>query len=88
MIVSHKPIMIAAAAPLRGQSPDLHQQSHCHELQLPYLSTVRTHNGVKYYARMAVKFFFSGKACWVVGWFGIRGGTVSYWQFRAVFPYL
>jgi hypothetical protein len=30
--------MIAAAAPLRGHPPDLHQQCHGHELQLPYLS--------------------------------------------------
>ena len=38
LIVSCKPIMIAAAAPLRGP-PDLHQQSHGHELLLPYQST-------------------------------------------------
>jgi len=30
----------------------------------------------------------SGKARWVAGWFGIHGGTVPYWQFPAVFPYL
>jgi len=36
LIVFHKPIMIAAAAPLRGP-PDLHQQPHGHELLLPYL---------------------------------------------------
>ena len=30
----------------------------------------------------------SGKARWVVGWFGIHGGTVPYWQFPAAFPYL
>jgi len=29
--------MIAAAAPLRGHSSDLHQQHHGHELQLPYM---------------------------------------------------
>ena len=34
LIVSCKPIMIAAAAPLRGP-PDLHQQPHGHELLLP-----------------------------------------------------
>jgi len=28
--------MVAKAAPLCGHSPDLHQQSHGHELQLPY----------------------------------------------------
>jgi hypothetical protein len=53
-----------------------------------YLNTARTHNGVRYYARMAVEFFVSGKARWVIGWFGIHGGTVPYWQFPAVFPYL
>ena len=53
-----------------------------------YLSTVRTHGSVKYYARMAVEFFVSGKARWVPGWFGIHGGTAPYWQFPAVFPYL
>ena len=37
LVVSHKPIMIAAAAPLRGPS-DLRQQPHGHELQLPYLT--------------------------------------------------
>ena len=35
LIVSHKPIMIAAAAPVRGP-PDLRQLPHGHELQLPY----------------------------------------------------
>jgi hypothetical protein len=35
LIVSHKPIMIAAAAPLRGHPSDLHQQPHGHELLLP-----------------------------------------------------
>lgn len=43
---------------------------------------------LKYHARMAVEFFVPGKARWVVGWFGINGGTVPYWQFPAVFPYL
>jgi hypothetical protein len=35
LIVSHKPIMIAAAAPLCGHPLDLDQQPHGHELQLP-----------------------------------------------------
>ena len=34
LVVSHKPIMIAAAAPLRHAS-ELHQHAHGHELQLP-----------------------------------------------------
>ena len=38
LIVSHKPIMIAAAAPLPGHPSDLHQQPHGHELLLPYRS--------------------------------------------------
>ena len=36
----------------------------------------------------AVEFFVSGKARWVTGWFGTYGGTMPYWQFPAVFPYL
>ena len=35
LIVSHKPIMIAATAPLRGHLSDLQQQPCGHELQLP-----------------------------------------------------
>lgn len=53
-----------------------------------YLSTVRTHGGTRYYARMAVEFKNGGKMRWVAGWFGIHGGTVPWWQFPAVFPYL
>jgi hypothetical protein len=53
-----------------------------------YLSTVRTHNGVRYFARMAVEFFVSGKSRWVAGWFGVHLGTMPYWGFPAVFPYL
>src|SRR5215470_3867156 len=37
LAVSHKPIMIAAAAPLPGPS-DLRQHAHGHELQLSYLN--------------------------------------------------
>ena len=40
-IGNHKPIMIAAAAPLRGHPSDLRQQPHGHELQLPYPGTTR-----------------------------------------------
>jgi len=55
-----------------------------------YLSTVRTHNGVRYYARMAVEFFVAGKARWDVGWFGANpyGGTLPVWRFPEVWPYL
>ena len=48
-----------------------------------YLNTVRWHNGVRYYARMAVKFWYGGKWRWDVGWF--RSG---FWTFSLVFPYL
>jgi hypothetical protein len=37
---------------------------------------------------MAVEFKNGGKMRWVVGWFGIHGGTVAWWQFPAVWPYL
>ena len=53
-----------------------------------YLNTVRTHGATRYYARMAVEFKNSGKMRWVVGWFGTHGGTVPWWQFPAVWPYL
>ena len=42
-----------------------------------------------YYARMDVKFYYGGKWRWDTGWFGYAyGGTVPWWQFPAVFPYL
>jgi hypothetical protein len=53
-----------------------------------YLNTVRSHNGTRYYARMAVKFWYGGKWRWDTGWFGYQGGTLPWWQFPAVFPYL
>ena len=53
-----------------------------------YLNTVRTHGAARYYARMAIEFKNGGKMHWVVGRFGIHGGTVPWWQFPAVFPYL
>jgi hypothetical protein len=37
---------------------------------------------------MAVEFKNGGKMRWVVGWFGTHGGTVAWWQFPAVWPYL
>jgi hypothetical protein len=48
-----------------------------------YLNTVRWHDGTRYYARMAVKFWYAGKWRWDTGWF--KGG---YWVFPLVFPYL
>ena len=33
-----------------------------------YLNTVRLHGSARYYARMAIEFFVSGKARWQVGW--------------------
>ena len=53
-----------------------------------YLNTVRKHGVTRYYARTAVEFKNGGKMRWVVGWFGIRGGTVAWSQFPAVWPYL
>jgi len=54
-----------------------------------YLSTVKTHGGTKYYARMAAKLFVSGKARWEVGWLRTYpGATVPMWQFPLVYPYL
>jgi hypothetical protein len=53
-----------------------------------YLNTIRWHNGVRYYARMAVRFWYAGKWRWDVGWFGYHGGRVPWWSFPAVFPYL
>jgi hypothetical protein len=61
------------------------------QLQMPvllavgwvYLNTIRWHNGARYYARMAVKFWYAGKWRWDVGWF--RSG---YWVFPSVYPYL
>lgn len=48
-----------------------------------YLSTVRAHDGTRYYARMAAEFWYAGKWRWSAGW--IENG---YWAFPAVFPYL
>lgn len=53
-----------------------------------YLNTVKTHGATRYYARMAVEFSNGGKMHWVVGGLGIHGGTVPWWQFPAVWPYL
>jgi hypothetical protein len=47
-----------------------------------YLNTVRWHNGTRYYARMAVRFWYAGKWRWDAGRF--RSG---YWVFPLVFPY-
>ena len=48
-----------------------------------YLSTIRWHNGTRYFARMAVKFWYGGKWRWDVGWLGN-----GFWTFPPVFPYL
>ncbi len=48
-----------------------------------YLNTIRWHNGTRYYARMAVKFWYSGKWRWDVGW--LRNG---FWTFPLTSPYL
>lgn len=53
------------------------------------LSTVRMHGSARYYARMAVEFFVSGKARWVVGWYPHYNcsGCAAYWGFPLVWPY-
>lgn len=48
-----------------------------------YLNTIRSHNGTRYYARMAVKLWYGGKWRWDAGW--LRNG---FWTFPLVFPYL
>ena len=48
-----------------------------------WLSTIRTHNGVRYYARMAVALWYAGRWHWDVGWFGN-----GFWAFPAAYPYL
>jgi hypothetical protein len=53
------------------------------QITCPYL-----HGATRYFALMAVEFKNGGKMRWVVGWFGIHGGTVAWWQFPAVWPYL
>ena len=48
-----------------------------------YLTTIRSHHGTRYFARMAVRFWYGGKWRWDVGW--LRHG---YWAFPLVYPYL
>jgi hypothetical protein len=49
-----------------------------------YLNVVKLRGTVRYYSRMSVEFFVSGKAHWDTG----KQGTAGYWQFPAGFPYL
>lgn len=48
-----------------------------------YLTTIRWHHGTRYFARLAVRFWYGGKWRWDVGWLQ-RG----YWAFPLVYPYL
>jgi hypothetical protein len=48
-----------------------------------YLNTIRWHNGTRYYARMAARFYYGGKWHWDTGWI-VNG----YWIFPPVYPYL
>ena len=48
------------------------------------LTTVHLRNGIRYYAHMAVRFYYGGKWHVVTGWLGSRG----YWMFPLVYPYL
>jgi hypothetical protein len=54
-----------------------------------YLNTVRAHGSARYYARMAIEFFVSGKARWVVGWYPHYNcsGCAAFWGFPLVWPY-
>ena len=47
------------------------------------LTAVRLHHGTRYFARMAVRFWYGGKWRCDVGW--LQNG---YWAFPLVFPYL
>ena len=53
-----------------------------------YLSTVRSHNGTSYYARIAVEFQYAGAWRWSVGWLGYAapGATSPMWLFPATPP--
>ena len=48
-----------------------------------YLNMIRWHNGIRYYARMAVEFRQAGRWHWDTGW--LQGG---YWVFPLTWPYL
>lgn len=48
------------------------------------LTTVHSRNGIRYYAHMAVRFYYGGKWHVVTG----RLGSNGYWIFPLVYPYL
>lgn len=48
------------------------------------LTTVHSRNGIRYYAHIAVRFYYGGKWHVVTGWLGSNG----YWMFPLVYPYL
>jgi hypothetical protein len=55
-----------------------------------YLNTVRAHGSARYYARMAIEFFVSGKARWQVGWYPRYScsGCSAFWgSFPNAWPY-
>ena len=54
------------------------------------MTTIRWHNGQRYYARMAAEFFIAGQKTWQVGWlkYYAPGATQPMWVFPARFPYL
>jgi hypothetical protein len=55
-----------------------------------YLNTARLHGTTRYYARMAIEFFVSGKARWQVGWYPHYNcsGCPAFWgSFPNAWPY-
>ena len=55
-----------------------------------YLNTVRPHGSARYYDRMAIEFFVSGKARWQVGWYPHYScsGCSAFWgSFPNAWPY-
>jgi hypothetical protein len=56
-----------------------------------YMSTVRTHSGHMYFAKMSVRFQYAGKWRWDVGRlsYAVSGATAPMWLFPpASTPYL
>jgi len=55
-----------------------------------YLNTARLHGSARYYARMAIEFFVSGKAHWQVGWYphyNCSDCTAFWGSFPNAWPY-
>ena len=88
-LVLHQPALDLVE---RGQRPGDRQEPGCTPSYLcgyssryvqVDLSVIRLHDGTRYYARMAARFYYGGKLRWDTGWI-VNG----YWIFPPVFPYL